>query len=257
MNVKLLNMKNNTLKTILGIIVLIGIWQIISWLNILNPIYFASPIEVAKEFMTMFQNGSIFSDIWATLRRVLVALFTAAIVGIPIGLVLGYFKTSYKMFGNIIDFFRSIPPIILYPLFLIALGTGDSSRIAVAFIGGLVVIILIIAKGLFQQSNLRRDYVRSLGASKLQVMKDVVWHEALPHIFTSLRTASSLIIIIVIVTEMLVGAQYGLGTRVQSVQITSNIPDLFTTTIIIGILGVILNKVFIFLEKKYVSWKSN
>jgi len=250
-------MKNNTAKTIFGILIIIAIWQIISWLNIFNPIYFASPLEVIKESILMFKNGSIFSDIWITLRRVLIALLTASIVGIPLGLALGYFKNSYKMFGGIIDFFRSIPPIILYPLFLIALGTGDSSRIAVAFIGGLVVIILIIAKGLFQQSNLRRNYIRSLGASKWQVMKDVVWHEALPHVFTSLRTASSLIIIIVIVTEMLVGAQYGLGIRVQSVQITSNIPDLFATTIIIGILGVILNKVFIVFEEKYISWKSS
>lgn len=250
-------MKNNTLKTLFGILILIGIWQIISWLYIFNPIYFAAPLEVIREFVLMFQNGGIFSDVWFTLRRVLFALFTSAVIGIPLGLILGYFKTSYKMFGNIIDFFRSIPPIILYPLFLIALGTGDVSRIAVAFIGGLVVIILIIAKGLFQQSNLRRNYIRALGASKWQVMKDVVWHEALPHIFTSLRTALSLIIIIVIVTEMLVGAQYGLGTRVQSVQITSNIPDLFAATIIIGILGVILNNIFMFLEKRYVSWKSH
>ena len=250
-------MKNNIIKTIFGIIILILIWQIISWLNIFNPIYFASPIEVAKEAILMFQKGSILSDIWITLKRVILALFASALVGIPIGIALGYFKNSYKMFGDIIDFFRSIPPIILYPLFLIALGTGDISRVAVAFIGGVVVVILIIAKGLFQQSKLRRNYIRSLGASKWQVMKDVVWYEALPHIFTSLRTASSLIIIIVIVTEMLVGAQYGLGTRVQSVQITSNIPDLFATTIIIGILGVLLNTILIFIEKKKVSWKSN
>ena len=174
-----------------------------------------------------------------------------------LGICLGYFKNSYKLFGKIVDFFRSIPPIIFYPLFLIALGTGDNSRIAVAFIGGLVVVILIIAKGLFQQSDLRKNYVRSLGASQWQILRDVVWYESLPHIFTALRTASSLIVIIVIVTEMLVGAQYGLGTRVQSVQITSNIPDLFATIIIIGILGVLLNSIFILLENKKISWKSN
>ncbi len=250
-------MKNNTIKTLFGIIILIVIWQIIYWLNIFNPIYFASPVEVVKETILMYQNGSIFFDIWVTLKRIVLALLASAIVGIPVGIALGYLKNSYKMFGDIIDFFRSIPPIILYPLFLIALGTGDVSRIAVAFIGGVVVVILIIAKGLSQQSKLRRSYILSLGATKWQVMKDVVWYEALPHIFTSLRTASSLIMIIVIVTEMLVGAQYGLGTRVQSVQITSNIPDLFATTITIGILGVLINRIFILLEKKYVFWKAH
>jgi NitT/TauT family transport system permease protein len=60
-----------------------------------------------------------------------------------------------------------------------------------------------------------------------------------------------------VVTEMLVGAQYGLGTRVQNVQITGNIPDLFVTIIVIGLIGVIFNKSFIWLDKRLVFWKSN
>lgn len=250
-------MNNNTLKTLYSVLIVVFLWQIIAWLNILNPIYFASPVEVINEAFLMFKSGGIFSDIFFTLKRIVIALIASIIIGVPLGICLGYFKNSYKLFGKIIDFFRSIPPIIFYPLFLIALGTGDTSRVAVAFIGGLIVVILIIAKGLFQQSDLRKNYVRSLGASQWQILRDVVWYEALPHIFTALRTASSLIIIIVIVTEMLVGAQYGLGTRVQSVQITSNIPDLFATIIIIGILGVLLNSIFILLENKKISWKSN
>ena len=59
----------------------------------------------------------------------------------------------------------------------------------------------------------------------------------------------------IVVTEMLVGGRHGLGARVQQVQITSNIPDLFVTIIVIGIIGIILNKLLIYLDKKFVSWK--
>ena len=238
-----------------GWLILLVLWFFVDALNMFNPIYFASPIEVAQELVLMIKNGSIFLDIVMTLERVVIAIIMSALVGIPLGIFLGYSKKIHRLFNGVIDFLRSLPPIIFYPLFLIAFGTGDISRIIVALFGGAVVIILIVSNGLIQQSDVRRKYISSLGASKLSVLKDVIWYEALPYIFTSLRTASSLIIIIVIVTEMLVGARYGLGTRVQAVQITSNIPDLFATIIIIGIIGIIFNKFFAFLEKKYVFWK--
>jgi len=72
---------------------------------------------------------------------------------------------------------------------------------------------------------------------------------------TACRAASSLALIVIVVTEMLMGGQNGLGARVQQVQITSNIPDLFCTIIIIGFVGVILNKMFNWLEKRLVFWK--
>lgn len=78
-----------------------------------------------------------------------------------------------------------------------------------------------------------------------------------PHVMIALRTAVSLSIIIIVVTEMLVGAQYGLGTRAQNVQKTNNIPDLFVTIMTIGFIGVVLNKTLVWMDRKLVYWKSN
>lgn len=244
-------------QTTIGILGIIGLWQIIAWIGLFNPIYFASPYEVFIEMIKMFSTSSIYSDIFSTLNRVIISIIVSAIIGIPVGIALGYFSNIYKYFGEITDFLRSIPPIVIYPLLLIVLGPGDTSRIGVAIFGSIIVLILIISKGLFQQSSLRKQYFASLGASRKQIIKHVVWYEALPHIMLALRTAISLSIIIIIVTEMLVGSKFGLGTRVQNVQITSNIPDLFATIIIIGLIGVLFNKLLIWLDKKYVFWKTN
>jgi len=244
-------------QTLIGILGVIIFWQVVAWLGFFNPIYFASPYEVLVEIFNMFSASSIYSDIFSTLNRIVISVVISAIIGIPIGIALGYFSNIYKYFGEIIDFLRSIPPIVIYPLLLIVLGPGDISRIGVAIFGSIVVLILIISKGLFQQSTLRKQYFTSLGASKKQIIKHVVWYEALTHIMLALRTAISLSIIIIIVTEMLVGSKFGLGTRVQNVQITSNIPDLFATIIIIGLIGVLFNKLLIWLDKNYVFWKTN
>jgi ABC-type nitrate/sulfonate/bicarbonate transport system permease component len=244
-------------KPVIGIVISVTIWQLAVWLNLFNPIYFASPIEVIGEAIEMIRVGSIFSDIYFTLYRLFFAIFIATIFGLPIGLLLGYFSSSYRYFEEIVDFLRSIPPIVIFPLLLIIFGPGDSSRIGVAAFGAIVVLILVISKGLFQQSPLRKQFFKAMGAKKSQILKYIVWYEALPHIIVALRTALSLSLIIIVVTEMLVGAKYGLGVRVQNVQITANIPDLFTTIIIIGLIGVFLNKILIFADRKFIFWKTN
>ena len=241
-------------KTFIGVVVVLLLWQAISWLGTFNPIYFASPYEVFIEFVKMLLEHSIIWDLVSTLYRVIISILIATFIGVPTGVFLGYFSSLYGYVGGIVDFLRSIPPIVVYPLLLIILGPGNSSRIGVAIFGSVVVLVLIIAKGLFNQSDLRKRYLAILGASRIQIIRHIVWYEALPYM-VGLRTAISLTIIIIVVTEMLVGARFGLGTRVQNVQITSNIPDLFATIIIIGLLGVLFNRLLVFLEKKYVFWK--
>ena len=247
----------NFKKTFLGIFGMVVLWQTIHWANIFNPIFFASPFEVILEFYEMIFNLEIFLDLLHTFYRLFLSISIACVFGIPLGILLGYYSRSYEYFEEIIDFFRSIPPIVIYPILLIALGPGDASRIGVAAFGSLTVLILIISKGLFQQSILRRKYFLALGLSKKEVLKKIIFYESLPHIMTGLRTSVSLSIIIIVVTEMLVGARYGLGTRVQNVQITSNIPDLFATIIIIGFMGIILNKILVYLDKKFIFWRIN
>ncbi len=248
-------MKKNKEK-IIGVVGFILLWQIISWIEIFNPIYFSSPIETAKEAINMFYQSSIYLDIWNTFYRILITIIISMIIGAPLGIIFGYYAKFYKYVSGIIDFLRSIPPIVLYPLLLIMLGSGDVSRIGVAVFGSVIVVILIIAKGLSSEPVLKRKFFKSMGANKIQIFRQILWYEALPHIMLALRTMISLSIIIIIVTEMLVGSKYGLGVRVQNVQITSNIPDLFTTIIVIGLLGVILNKIAEWLDKKYIFWKN-
>jgi len=233
------------------------LWQLVAWLNVFNPIYFASPSEVLTEAVKMFQQGVIFHEFASTLYRITISIILSSLIGIPIGIALGYFAHLYEYVGEIVDFLRSIPPVVIYPLLFVVLGPGDSSRIGTALFGSIVVLVLIISKGLFQQSPLRKQYFRSLGAGQVQIFKHVIWYEALPHIIVALRTSTSMTIIIIVVTEMLVGTRYGLGTRVQNVQITGNIPDLFVTIIIIGFIGVMFNKTFIWLDRKLIFWKSN
>ena len=245
-----------TIRPFIGIIGAVTVWQLVAWSGIFNPIYFAGPWGVAAEACRMFGRPAIYLDIMTTLMRIGVSIIISTIIGIPLGIILGSFAHLYLYLEKTVDFLRSIPPIVVYPLLLISLGPGDSSRIGVAVFGSTVALVLIVSKSLYQQSPLRRAYFSAMGANFMQVIKDVIWYEALPHIMVALKVTTSLSIIVIVVTEMLVGAEHGLGVRIQNVQITSNIPDLFVTIIVVGWLGIGLNKIIISLDRKFVFWKT-
>lgn len=246
---------HKTLNKLAGVGIILAVWQAIASLSLLNPIYFASPLEVLLELKVMLGSQSILFDFLTTGYRVLASMLLACLIGIPIGVALGHYTRVFDWFSGSLDFFRSIPPIVVYPLLLITLGPNDASRVGVAVLGGLTVFLLIIPKGMRLQSSIRKQHISRMGANHWQLFRYVIWQEALPHVMVALRMVASLALIVIVVTEMLVGARYGLGTRVQNVQITNNIPDLFATIIIIGLLGVTLNKGLAFLNRKLVFWK--
>ncbi len=249
-------MKKDIYYSTIGWAALLTAWQTTSWLHIFNPIYFASPTEVLLESIPLFQDKKILLDLIFSLYRIIAGALLSTVIGIPLGITLGYYQGVHKYLKNIIDFLRSIPPILIYPLLLIKSGPGESARIGVVFFGGVTVLIFVITQGLSQTDILRKKYFKLLGANTFQLIRDVVVYEALPYVFIGLRTTLSLSIIMVLVTEMLVGAHYGLGVRIQNAQITDSIPELFAIIILVGIIGTTINRLLSLVEQKVVFWKN-
>ncbi len=245
----------NWFKSLVGLSAALLLWQLVSWLNLVNPIYFASPLEVALAFFELFKTGVIFLDLFETVFRVLVSIGVSALIGIPIGVLLGFAVDAFEYLEKMLDFFRSIPYIVFYPLFLIILGPSDSSRISTAILGCTIMLIFIIATEFNHQNHFRRRYFQCSGANSWQVIRHVVFFEALPHILLGLKTIASLAMIIIIVTEMLVGSRFGLGSRITDLQISNEIPALYATIILIGLVGLLLNKAVALIEKQVVFWK--
>jgi len=243
--------KNN----VIGVFFVLALWQLAATLGIFNAVYFASPLETVLEGTKILRQGDFYKDIFFTLGRVLASVSLSTLIGVPLGIALGYYARLYQLFNQPIDFFRSIPPIVFYPMLLISLGPGESSRIATATLAASVMIVLVVSKELIHRERIRTDYFLALGTNRFLVLRDIVWHEALPGIMVALRAAVSWAIVIIVVTEMLVGPTFGLGARVQSVQLSSNIPDLFFTVVIIGLMGVGLNHLIEWLEHKIIFWK--
>lgn len=231
------------------------VWAIYSNLKFISPLFLSTPQAVFLEIINLFSSGVIISDILSTLCRVLAGFIIACIIGIPLGLLMGYSDKIYYSLEFIVEFFRGIPATALFPLFLLFFGIGDLSKIALtAWAAGLVLIINSMY-GVHMGKELRIKSARTMRMSGLSLFQKIIFPEALPQIFGGMRIALSLSLVIVIVTEMFIGTKFGLGRRIIDTQLIYRIPEMYATIFITGVLGFLINKCFIFSEKAVIYWK--
>ena len=233
---------------------LILIWYVVSAFNLINPLLLPSPETVFAKLIEFIINGSIFPHIFATLGRMFIGYSMAIIIGIPIGLIMGYYKKIYNYMEFIVDFFRSIPATALLPLFLLFFGIGNKSKIAVVVFAASLIIIINTMYGVRNVKESRIIAAKIIKTERVDLFKKVILPDSLPSIFTGLRIAISLSLILIIVTEMLIGTKIGLGKIIIESQLVYKIPDMYAAIILTGIIGYLINQGVHITEKKIVHW---
>jgi ABC-type nitrate/sulfonate/bicarbonate transport system permease component len=238
----------------LGAIGFIALWALIAALELIDPILLPSPQASAVAIWEGFIGGSLIGDTIITIRRTLLAFAIAVGVCVPLGLALGSSVRVYRSLEFVIDFFRSTPASALFPLFLVILGVGESTKVAVAAFGAGLLILFNTAYGVMNARKTRQAAARVMGASPLRVMVGVTLLESLPQTLVGMRAGVSFSLVIVIVAEMFIGSTDGLGQRVINAQSIFNMPEMYATIFSAGVLGYGLNLIFILIERRFVHW---
>ena len=234
---------------------MVMIWGILSEVKLINPLFMPTPHETILEAIHMMASTKLYLDISASLYRILAGVALSLGCGIPLGLLLGYFACAYSFVEGTIDFFRSIPPVVTFPLSVLIFGTGDESRIAVIFFGCVFIAVFNGAAGVLQAGRARILVAKSMGAGNFMIFRRVIFYEALPQIFTGIRIALSMGVIVGIVCEMLVGTPYGLGSRIVHSQTSYATAEMYFTIILTGILGLVMNRMLSVIEARTIHWK--
>ena len=248
-------MKNKKIYYIIVPFIILVIWAFFSNLKLISPLFLSTPQAVFLKIINLFSSGAILPDILFTFYRTLLGFIIACLIGIPLGLLMGYSNKIYYSLEFIVEFFRSIPATALFPLFLLFFGIGDQSKIALtAWAAGLVLIINSMY-GVHLGKELRIKSAKTMRISGFSLFQKIIFPEALPQIFSGMRIAISLSLVIVVVTEMFIGTKFGLGHRIIDAQLVYRISEMYAAIFITGVLGFLINKGFIFAEKRIVHWK--
>jgi len=233
-------MKIDAMNLVILVIFVLVVWSIISQ-SIPNPArYLPSPLAVALSSVDMLVKGllpSYFSD---TLVRLIVGSAIGLAAGIPFGLLLGLNRTVADMFHPMMNFFQSVSGIAIFPIVVIWWGNSDTTVLAVILYTSFFPIAFNVLSGVREIPIRYVNAARTLGASRYQVMKDVLFPGAMPHIATGSRLSIGFAWRAVIAGEMLAGRQ-GLGWMIFTGQDTDRTAEVILGMVMIGLTWIILD----------------
>lgn len=242
------------LLPIVGPIALFVIWDLVVRAGWIKAILLPPPEATLMAMLKGLAGGPLLLDFTVTVIRTLEAFAIAALLGLPIGVLLGSNERAYRSVEFLIDFFRSTPSSALIPLFLLIFGVSDINKVAIAAFGAFLIVLFNSAYGVLNARKQRVMAAKVMGASRWRIFCDVLIWESLQASFVGLRSAVSMALVIVIVAEMFIGSENGLGHRIIDTQQVLNVREMYAAILSAGALGYALNVVFIVIEKRIVHW---
>ena len=237
-----------------GPLALFIVWDLVVRLGVIKPILLPPPGATVLTLVTGLAGGPLLLDFAVTVWRTVQAFVIAAVMGVPLGVLLGSNERAYRSVEFLIDFFRSTPSSALIPLFLLIFGVSDVNKVAIAAFGAFLIVIFNSAYGVINARKQRVMAARVMGASRWQIFKDVLIWESLQPTFVGLRSAVSMALVIVIVAEMFIGSDNGLGHRIIDAQQVLNVKSMYAAILAAGALGYALNILFLIVERRIVHW---
>lgn len=198
-------------------------------------------LDTGRFILDALASGEIFENGFATAYRWVYGFAIGVALGAPLGVILGQFKVLRNFFTGTIEYFRSIPVTALIPLFLALFGVGDFSRIAMVILPTFLLMTITMQAAVLHISPARCEMARSFKASEAQIFRLILIPEIMPAFFTGIRLSVSLSLVVVIVSEMFVGARNGIGQRIYESYMTSQLESLFGYLLLLGLIGLSLN----------------
>jgi sulfonate transport system permease protein len=242
------------LLPLVGPVALFVIWDIVVRAGWIKAILLPTPWATLQTLVVGLAGGPLLTDFAVTVWRTVQAFLIAAVVGVPLGIVLGSNERSYRSVEFLIDFFRSTPSSALIPLFLLVFGVSDVNKVAIAAFGALLIVLFNSAYGVMNARKQRVMAAKVMGATRWEIFRDVLVWESLQPTFVGLRSAISMALVIVIVAEMFIGSDNGLGHRIIDAQQVLNVKSMYAAILAAGALGYALNVLFLVAEKRIVHW---
>jgi len=216
--------------------------------------FFFPPLSViGSTFAEDWLFDRVPTDLLPSLGRMLAGYAISVVLGVAAGVLLGLSRTLATALEPVLQFLRALPPPALIPVSLLVFGAGDSAKVFLIVLGALWPVLLNTVDGVRGVDPTALDMARSYRIPARARLTRVVLPAALPRIFAGARTALSIAIILMVVSE-LVGAANGVGHTVQLAQRGFNIPEMWAGTVLLGLVGFAFNALFVAVERRVLRW---
>jgi NitT/TauT family transport system permease protein len=238
-----------------GLLLLVAVWQFLPEWGVVDKTFVPPFNEVISAWWHLLKEGTLWHDTKASLIRAIGGFAIAVAIGVPLGLLIGWYRLVAEVLNPVLELFRNTAALSLLPVFILIMGIGESSKIAFVAYACVWPVLLNTISGVESVDPLLVKSSRSLGFGSFRTFQKVVLPAAVPTIFTGIRLAGSFSLLVLIAAE-LVGANSGLGFLITYSQQNFAIPNMYAAIITISMIGIVLNQLLLLLERHFSTWKA-
>jgi len=246
-----------TLRIAILAVVLIG-WEAGARTGVIDPFFFASPAGIFDQIVVWFTEGTsqgpLWLQVWVTLEETFLGFFIGAVGGVLCGIILGRNKLLADVFSIYIKIANSVPRVVLGSVFIIALGLGMASKVALAVVMVFFVVFANAFQGVREADRAMIANAQILGASPMQITTAVVIPSAMSWILASLHVSFGFALVGAVVGEFL-GAKYGIGLLISTAQGAFNANGVFAAMIILAVVALVVEFFITLVENRLVKWR--
>jgi len=245
-----LSRRQYILTAIIGFATLLVVWAAISLSGLVQPLFLPSPIAVAAKLFDQAVSGELWTDMGTSIYRVMVGYLLASVIAIPIGVLCGSFSRVEAAIEPIMDFIRYMPVVAFVPLTILWVGTDDSQKFLIIFLGTFFQQVLMFADAVRQVPPSYLNLGATLGLSRVQILTRIVFPSALPRMWDALRISLGWAWTWLVVAE-LVAATSGMGYRITQGQRFLETDLIIGYVIVLGVLGLIFDQLMRGLGRRF------
>lgn len=236
------------------ILAIAAVWEGLPRSGLVNPNFLTPLSGVINALWAMISTGGLEEHAWISLRRILLGLGVSIVVGVPLGLLMGWFKTFERSVDGPLQAGRQVSAIALFPVFILLFGIGELSKVVIIFWASVWPIILNTTAGVKSIDPVLIRSARSMNATGVTLFRKVILPATAPAIFTGIRLGAAYAFMVLVAAEM-IGANAGLGFLILYSQEVFRIPDMYAAILALAVFGLLFNELLLLLERSATRWR--
>lgn len=238
----------------IAIVVLLALWELFPRIGLVDPTFLPPFSHVISAWWSLARDGELWLDTKASLIRAGWGFGLAVVIAVPLGLLIAWYRRINEYLNPLLEVFRNTAVLALLPVFILTLGIGQTSKVAIVLYACTWPILLNTISGVTTVDPVLVKSARSMGLSPLRLFQKVILPAATPTIFTGIRLAGAISILVLIAAE-LIGATAGLGFLINYTQQNFKIPQMYAAILTVSLLGLALNQLLVQLERHFSRWR--
>jgi ABC-type nitrate/sulfonate/bicarbonate transport system permease component len=244
-------------RLIIGAGTLIGVllvWETVARLGAIDPLFTSSPSRVVQAGYALFADDEIRPHLTVSATEFLIGYGFAILVGVPLGLMTGWYSRLSYVLGPFVDTLNAVPRLTLMPLIVIWFGIGIWSKVVVVFLGAVIPILIASHSGVKTNEARFLKVARSFGASQLKIFSSIILPGTVPFIFTGLKYGAGRALLGVVVGE-LYAATAGIGHLIGNAGNTFQTDVVFFGVLLFTAAGLVTVGLLNACERRFETWR--